>query len=363
MPGDTHPQPPIPTDKPDLRRTSLRSAAYRVADEVLFPAAAEIGRTGEIPASHWQALADAGLYGIAAPEPVGGPGLDFGQVTEILEVLCSGCLSTAFTWIQHHGVVLSLAGTTNSTLRSEFFDDVTAGRLRAGVAYAGVVPTPPRMTATRTDGGWRFDGYAPFVSGWGVIDLLQISARDCETDDVIAAIVRTADLPDAVVPRRLHLAAADATRTVSLTVDGLPVADDAVVSRVALDDFFANQNVGVRLNGTLPFGLLRRATALLDAGGHTAEARHLRGRADTVRDALDASLADADGLLVARADAAQLALDAAAALVAADGGKALLQGADAERLFRECAFILVAASRPQLKGALLQRFSDPRTTG
>lgn len=359
MPGDTHPQPPIPTDKPDLRRTSLRSAAYRVADEVLFPAAAEIDRTGEIPASHWQALADAGLYGIAAPEPVGGPGLDFGQVTEILEVLCSGCLSTAFTWIQHHGVVLSLAGTTNSTLRSEFFDDVTAGRLRAGVAYAGVVPTPPRMTATRTDGGWRFDGYAPFVSGWGVIDLLQISARDTETDDVVAAIIRTDDLPDAVTARRLHLAAADATRTVALTVNGLPVADDTVVSRVTLDDFFANQNIGVRLNGTLPFGTVRRATALLDVAGHPAEARRLRERADTVRTALDASLADADGLLVARADAAQLALDAVAALVAAEGGKALLQGADAARLFREAAFILVAASRPQLKDALLHRFSQP----
>ncbi|MET9202372.1 acyl-CoA dehydrogenase, partial [Gordonia sp. NPDC003585] len=54
---------------------------------------------------------------------------------------------------------------------------------------------------------------------------------------------------------------------------------------------------------------------------------------------------------------AQLALDAAAALVAAEGGKALIGGSDAERIFRETAFILVAASRPQLKDALLQRFS------
>ncbi|NED62515.1 acyl-CoA dehydrogenase, partial [Streptomyces sp. SID10244] len=70
------------------------------------------------------------------------------------------------TWLQHHGVVIALAGTTNGALRDELLEATTSGRLRAGVAYAGVVPTPPRMRATRVDGGWRFDGYAQFVSGW-----------------------------------------------------------------------------------------------------------------------------------------------------------------------------------------------------
>ncbi|MET4166171.1 MULTISPECIES: acyl-CoA dehydrogenase family protein [Gordonia] len=349
-------------DAADARRVELRAAALRIADEVLFPAAGEVDRTGTVPEAHWQALADAGLYGMAAPVEAGGPGLEFGQITEILEVLTSGCLATAFTWIQHHGVVVALSRTTNADLRAEFLEATVAGRLRAGVAYAGVVPTPPRMSATATADGWLLTGHAPFVSGWGDLDLLQISARDAGTDDVVSAIVRMSDLLDgssarAVQATPVDLSAAAGTKTVSLHVDGLIVPVDRVVTRVGLAEFFTNQNVGVRLNGTLPFGLLRRCTALLDVSGHDREARALRERADVVRTALDAGMADATALLAARADAARLALDAAAALVSADGGRALVRGSHSERLFREAAFILVAASRPELKNALLQLFS------
>lgn len=349
-------------DAADARRAELRTAAIRLADEVLFPAAGDVDRTGAVPESHWQALAEAGLYGIAAPVDAGGPGLEFGEVTEILEVLTSGCLATAFTWIQHHGVVLSLSRTTNAGLRAELLEPTVTGRLRAGVAYAGVVPTPPRMTATATGDGWLLTGHAPFVSGWGDVDLLQVSARDAATDDVVSAILRMPDLlegasADAVRATPVDLSAAAATRTVSLRVDGLTVPVDRVVTRVGLGEFFASQNVGVRLNGTLPFGLIRRCTALLDVRGHNREARALRERADVVRTALDAGMADATALLAARADAARLALDAAAALASADGGRAVVRGSDSERLFREAAFVLVAASRPELKTALLQRFS------
>ncbi|WP_238422851.1 acyl-CoA dehydrogenase family protein [Gordonia sp. 'Campus'] len=348
---------------PAARGAVLRAAALRIADEVLFPAAADVDRTGVVPASHWQALSEAGLYGIAAPAEAGGPGLDFAEVTEILEVLLSGCLATAFTWLQHHGVVISLARSANTHLRDELLGATVRGELRAGVAYAGVVPTPPRMRASREDGRWVLSGDAPFVSGWGVVDLLQISARDTDTDDVVSAVL---PMPELVDPRGnirvtpIDLSAASGTSTVSLHIDELPVSDAQVVSRVGLADFFAGQNVGIRLNGTLPLGLVRRCTAVLDTTGHSREARRLRERADVARLALDDALPDAAALLAARADAAGLALDAAAALVAASGGRALVRGADSERLFREASFVLVAASRPELKDALLQRFSDSR---
>ena len=343
----------------DLRRTQLIADAYRVADDVLFPAASDVDRTSSVPASHWTTIAEAGLFGIAAPVDAGGPGLDFAQVIEISEVMASGCLATAFTWLQHHGVVIALATTANQRLRDELFAATVAGRLRAGVAYAGVVPTPPRMRATRVDGGWRFDGHAPFVSGWGIVDLLQISARDVDTDDVLAAILPIQQPPDAITVKPLHLGVADATRTVSLAVTGLVVPDDRMVSRVTLDDFFANQNTGVRINGTPPLGVVRRCAALLDVGGHSRAARALRDRGSTIRTALDAGLTDAATLIAARADGAQLAVDAAATLIAAEGGAALLRGAHPERLAREAAFTLVAASRPQLKELLVDRFSAP----
>ncbi|UZF57076.1 acyl-CoA/acyl-ACP dehydrogenase [Gordonia polyisoprenivorans] len=333
----------------------LLADTYRIADEILYPAAGDVDHSGTVPDSHWRELADAGLYGLVT----GDPPLELTTVLEIGEVLASGCLPTAFTWLQHHGVVISLSGTDNDTLRDRYLDATVAGRVRAGVAYAGVVPTPPRMTAARTEGGWILDGYAPFVSGWGIVHILQISARDVQTDDVIAAIVDVTQPVPGIAVTPTHLSVCNATRTVFLRVEGVRVDDADIVSRVSLEQFFATQITGLRINGILPFGILRRATALLERGSEVKAARTLRERAGEVRARLDNALGAGDPgpMIDARADAARLAVDAASALVSADGGRALLSGNDAQRLARESMFTLVAASRPQVKDLLVQQFS------
>ncbi|BBY59482.1 acyl-CoA dehydrogenase family protein [Mycolicibacterium sarraceniae] len=61
-------------------RSDLVERAHEIADAVLFPAALAVDRTGHVPESHGEALADAGLYGIAAPSDAGGPGLDLPQI-------------------------------------------------------------------------------------------------------------------------------------------------------------------------------------------------------------------------------------------------------------------------------------------
>jgi alkylation response protein AidB-like acyl-CoA dehydrogenase len=340
-----------------LVTTHLVDVAQEIADSVLFPAALETDRTATIPDTHWQVLADAGLYGIAAPAELGGPGLELGELTAILEAIAGGCLATAFTWVQHHGALASISVSTNTALRDELVPELVAGRLRAGVAFAGAVPIPPRMQAQRIDGGWRLFGHAPFVSGWGVIDVLQVSAVDVDSGDILAGIVPAEPAPGiaAVTPQPLFVA--DATKTVSLDVDGLVIADDRMVSRVTRPDFMANQNFGSRLNGTLPIGLALRCAKLLAAGGRTEEAASIVADTAAIRGRLDTGLADSVRLLEARADGAELAVRAASTLVASDGGAAILQSSPAQLLARSAIFTLVAASRPELKKSLVQRFS------
>jgi alkylation response protein AidB-like acyl-CoA dehydrogenase len=336
---------------------SLVDLAHDVADTVLFPTAVDVDRTGAIPPSHWQALAEAGLYGIAAPAAAGGPGLELTDFTEILETVASGCLATAFTWVQHHGALASIAASANTALRDELVPGLAAGRVRAGVAYAGAVPVPPRMRAERAEGGWRLSGHAPFVSGWGVIDVLVVSAAEIDTGDIVAAVVPAVTAPGIASVTAQDLFVADATRTVSVDVDGLFVRDDRVVGRVTRAEFMANQNFGSRCNGTLPLGVVRRCAALLEDAGRGGEADAIRTDADAVRRRLDAGLADSRRLLEARAEGAELALRAAATLVASEGGPAILRSSPAQLLARYAMFTLVAASRPELKNSLAQRFS------
>lgn len=58
----------------------------------------------------------------------------------------------------------------------------------------------------------------------------------------------------------------------------------------------------------------------------------------------------------ARAAASELAVRAAHALAVRAGSASALAGAEAERLTREAAFLLVFGSRPAIKEALFARF-------
>lgn len=337
--------------------TELLERVQVLADEVLFPAALEVDRTGVVPADHWARMADDGLYGLAGPPDLGGPGLDLPSIVTVLETMAGGCLSTTFTWIQHHGLVMSLGMSSNAELRDRLLPDLMAGRTRAGVAFAGVIPDPPRVQAVRDGDGWRFSGEAPFVSGWGVIDVLQVSAGDIETGDVLAGVIDATEQPGIASVVRHRLVAADATNTVSIRFEDLVVPDEAIVSRVPRRDFLANQIFGARLNGTLPLGLVGRCARLLAEAGQAEAAVALEAQRDQVRARLDAGLADIDVMVAGRADGAQLAVRAGATLVAAGGGPSLDADSHAQRLAREAVFTLVAASRAELKRELVARFS------
>lgn len=332
--------------------SELVERARAIADDVLFPAAAEVDAKGEVPRAHFDLLAAEGFYGLAAPAELGGAGADFPELIAVLEAFAGGCLSTMFTWIQHHGLVVGLLASPNQALREQYLASMVRGDVRAGVAFAGVIPTQPRMRAGRVDGGYLFEGEAPFVSGWGGIDVLQLSGRDGDT--VVSAVIDPVAGPHLAV-RKLELVAAQGTATVGLTLDGYFVPEDHVFAEVAHADFVAGTTFASRLNGCAPLGVADRAARLIEEAGKPEAASSLRVEQAEIRAALDAGLADPDTLPRARAAAAEFTFRSAGALVAAVGSRAVLAGQHAQRLVREATFLLVAASRQEIKNALLDR--------
>ena len=338
----------------------LLDRARDVAADVLLPAADEVDETATIPEGHFRALADAGLYGLAAWDDV-----PFEDFLGIVETLAGACLATTFTWMQHHGVVRGLAGTTNAALRERHLAGAVRGTTRCGVAFAGAIPQPPKLWATRVDGGWRLDGVAPLVTGWGIVDLLLVSARDAATaeadDDADRARIVSVLVPARAAPgvtvHPLDLAAANGSRTVRLDVDGWSVGDDAVVATPTRAEFLAARHPGARVNGCLALGVAGRCAALVEEGGEPGTAEALRKALGAVRDDLDAGLADAARMPAARAAASELAVRAAATLTVAVGSRAIVGRHPARRLAREAAFTLVAAGRPEIRTELLGALS------
>ncbi|HVM06274.1 MAG TPA: acyl-CoA dehydrogenase family protein [Acidimicrobiales bacterium] len=318
--------------------------ASRFADEVLFPSALDTESAGDVPTTSLDALAAAGLYGMAGPVPAGGLDLDRASGWAVVEALAGGCLATAFVWVQHHGLVRMLASAAPGELRDEWLGPLCRGERRAGLALAGLLPGPARLRATPRDEGWALQGSSPWVTGWGHVDVLLVAAR--APDDMVAWLVVDAVEGGGLTVERQRLVAVDASATVRADFDGLVVPRDRLIAVQPCAEVAGGPAASLRTNGSLALGVAGRCCRLMGPSGLGPELAHCRA-------ALDA--AGPEEIADARAAASELAVRAASALVVHEGSSSVTLGASAQRLAREATFLLVFGSRPAIRAALLRR--------
>ena len=314
----------------------LGAVAAQLADDVLWPAALDIDGADVVPVGVLDRLAAAGLYGVAARDP--------GAYPAVAEALAGASLATAFVWVQHHSPVRAVEA-AGGALAQRWLDDLCDGRVRAGIAIAALRrPGPPSMVASDgPDGGLVLDGWAPWVTGWGRIDVVMVAAR--QGDDLVMCLVDAATGPH-LTAERVRLAAVDASSTVQLRLDGLPVAADRVVSRLPYAEWREGDRRSLAGNGLLGIGLAARCARLLGSEAVAAEVDHLRGRLLG---------AEPDEVVEVRAEVSLLALRAATAVVAASGGASVERSSQGQRLLREAMFLTVFGQTADIKAAQLRR--------
>jgi len=307
--------------------------AQRFADDVLFPAALATDAADVVPRELLDRLAAEGFYGI-------GVDTDFATVCAVQEALASGCLTTAFVWAQHLGLVHALAAGGDDEVRARWLEPLLRGDVRAGLALGGALPQPT-LHARRDGEVWSLDGISPFLSGWGVIDVVHTAARTA--DDEIVWLILDAAESDALRVERLRLVALDATATVRATFDALRVPADR---QTALHPAGGETPPEVlRLHAALALGVASRCCRLLGPSPLDDELSRLRAHLDELGPETPAR----------RAAAGELAVRAAAALATVRGSSSVLLGDHAQRLWREALFVLIYALRPASRDALLAR--------
>jgi len=145
--------------------------------------------------------------------------------------------------------------------------------------------------------------------------------------------------------------AVTASSTVQLRFDGHFVPAECVTGISPHREWLNRDPMRLRANGSLALGVAARCCAMIGPSPLDGE---LRAR----RDALNAGLLESRP--AARAAASELAMQAAAALVAVRGSRAILVGEHPQRLAREALFLLVFASRPAIKENLSSRLTAAR---
>jgi alkylation response protein AidB-like acyl-CoA dehydrogenase len=324
------------------------ATARQLADDLLFPDAMRVDGLDVLPVAHLDALAAAGLYGAPVPAAAGGLGLDLAATCAVTEELAGGCLATTFVWLQHRSMVMTLAAEgTPAVVRDRWLGPACRGEARGGIALTGLMPGPPRLRARPDGEGWRVYGEAPWVTGWGLTDLLLVVARGPD-DSVVSLLLDAAAQPGLTVTRE-RPAAVNASVTVRLGFDGVLVPGERRTSQVPFDPAESTRPDRLRLNGSLALGLARRCTRLLGPGPLDDEVAACRQRLD------DAVGGAPDAMAQARAAASELAVRTAAALAVQQGSRSVTVDQHVQRLAREAMFLLVFGTRPGIKSALLRR--------
>jgi alkylation response protein AidB-like acyl-CoA dehydrogenase len=302
-----------------------------------------------IPAEHLHALAAAGMYGMFAPVAEGGLGLGYLEMCAVMEQLASSCLATTFVLAQHFrllGAMLDPA--TPVSIREAMLASTIRGGTKGGVALTGLLPGPSSLLAKPAPGGWLLEGTAPWVSGWGIVDMLCVFARRPagQEGETVVTLLLDARPQDGLSVTPLRLSALNATRTVRLEFAGLFVGEDRIIGSQPYESASRESETRLRLNGSFALGVARRCCSFLGPSPLDDELRECRASLDA---------ADDTHIAGARAAASELAARAAQLLVVSRGSRAALRGDPAERLNREAAFLLVFGSRPAINDALLKR--------
>ncbi|WP_073364956.1 acyl-CoA dehydrogenase family protein [Rhodococcus jostii] len=322
--------------------------AQDLSDEVLRPAASEVDRSGKIPRSHFDALRDRGFYGLAfaTKDPVN-------TLADVGEILVSGCLATAFVWAQHHGTLLRMVMSRNDTLKARYLADLRSGAVTAGVSGSGyATPENPLIVATETDDGYTISGQAPFVTGWGLVDVLGVTAYDTRAQKTVTFLMDAADGPN-VHANRISLSAADASNTVELTFDEHHIPHTSVIQvrQARRGGLSLADRLVLRINGSLALGVARSCLTEADRIGHpTAQ---LWETHTTIRDALNNAATGDGDIYDARAQASHFAVTAATYVATAAGRRSVQCGEPTERMVREAAFSVVCTTTPEIKYHIL----------
>jgi alkylation response protein AidB-like acyl-CoA dehydrogenase len=368
------------------------AAAREIGETVLGPNAAVSDLAPGPNRANFRALAAAGLLGIALPRQYGGLEVSGATQREITETLASYCGVTTFIQAQHHGPSRMILGGPNEALKTHVLPELAAGRMMCAVSFAHLRrPGPPVLSATPVDGGYRLNGTAPWVTGWGLMNQVVFGATLIDGDPIENGNDRFvylwapgsrdefADLFADLHPSDgdwgamtasapLPLCAMNASATVELRCENLFIPAAHRLSQSDRETMRRNDRNGVLGATVMPLGCTAGSVRLLCA---TAERRCIpavsrasqsfaREWEQTRAEVLEWNGRGGDPdffthAVQLRARVIELAVRAAHAAVASSSGAANNLSHPAQRLLREAMFYTIQAQTFEVMDATLSR--------
>jgi alkylation response protein AidB-like acyl-CoA dehydrogenase len=358
------------------RERTLVARASEIATQVLAPRANDVDRGLVSPMSNLRCLAEAGLLGLTVPSSQGGAEVSRSTVRECLQILSSACGVTGFLVGRHLNACRTVASSNNHMLKWSVLPEMALGnRLCAHATTHLLNSGAPSLRATPYGNGYRLDGTAPWVTGWGIMEEMVVGAT-LPDGNFLFGLLPLIEGPTLHVSEPMDLCAMSSTATVSVTCSELVVDSEHVLGVETPQDIRWWQNAGLLGQTIGPFAVTGASIALIEAETreNSASGSVLELTADALQAELSAAqlevrlLGDRGGQTGFPAAARRLvawsqglSLRAAQAALLSVGARGISRTHTAQRLFRETMFYTIYLQNSELRAEMLQQLT--RTLG
>lgn len=217
----------------------VQRTARDAADRVLAPKAAARDVSGEFPKAELRELGKLGLLGVAVPEELGGGGMGSVAYSLAMMELARGDASVAVAVSVTNMVAELIANNGSPALAKAWVPRIVSGELVAGAfalsePEAGSDPAAMRTTAVKTATGWRIDGTKQWITSGdhaGAMVVWAITDPSAGHKGITAFVV-PGDAKGLKVARLEEKMGLHGSSTAQLVLEGVEVADDAVLAGV-----------------------------------------------------------------------------------------------------------------------------------
>jgi len=218
-----------PTEEQLLIQRTARDFADRAAARDL---------SGEFPLAELRELGRLGLLGIAVPEALGGAGAGAVAYSLGMQELARGDASVAVATSVTNMVAELIATRGSPELAAAWVPRLTAGELVCGAFAlsepdAGSDPAAMRCVATRTAGGWQLSGAKQWITSGdraGCVVVWAVTEPGAGHRGITAFVV-PGNAHGITVARLEDKLGLHGSSTAQLVLDGVEVADDAVLGQ------------------------------------------------------------------------------------------------------------------------------------
>jgi len=222
---------------PTEEQLLVQRTARDVAERLLAPKAAARDISGAFPTAELRELAELGLLGIAVPEELGGAGAGTVAYSLALQELARADGSVAVAVSVSNMVAELIAAYAAPALALAWVPRLVSGELVCG-AFAlsepesGSDAAAMRTRAVKTSGGWRLTGSKQWITSGDHAGVMVVWAvtDPAAAHKGITAFVVPGDAKGLSVARLEDKLGLHGSSTAQLVLDGVEVADEAVLS-------------------------------------------------------------------------------------------------------------------------------------